>query len=174
MTRAMGIDGYLVLSILAAAPEREWYADELAKAAGTSHGLVSRLLERLKEQGWARDRWEGNTPSRRRQPRHYYRLHEAAIPEVVTVLEGIGRRVQPLIRWASPDLAADALSSVSFEPSGLSGDEISERICVLVEELHRRAATAARKQAESCDGGVGTRDVPEHASVYNVPAPRPC
>ena len=62
-----------VLSELAAAPSRDRYGYDLARATGLASGTLYPILMRLEGRGFLEARWELSD----RRPRHVYRLTEA-------------------------------------------------------------------------------------------------
>lgn len=145
--RRVTIEAYLVVAVLTAAPEREWYVTELAERLGSHTGGVTQLLERLQQLGWVRDRWESDTQlSAGRRGRHYYRLNPDVLAEIEAALQLAAQRVAPLSRWAASRSlpAAEPLArQAAGYASTLSETEIVDLISAGVGELRRRAERQA-------------------------------
>lgn len=150
--RRVTIEAYLVIAVLAADPEREWYVTELAERLGSHTGGVTQLLERLQQLGWVRDRWESDTQlSAGRRGRHYYRLNPDVLPEIEAALQVAAQRVAPLSRWAAdrslPPAEPLAQQTAGGYASTLSETEIVDLISAGVGELRRRAERQAGTDA---------------------------
>ena len=90
----------VAIVLMADASGRHW-GYQLAKQSGVRSGVMYPLLQRMLDQGWLADGWEGQAQTGRakRPPRRYYQLTDAGKAALGAVISEARRdaRFAPLI-----------------------------------------------------------------------------
>lgn len=96
-----------VLGSLLQQPDAERYGLEIVNASGVEAGTIYPILQRLRDAGWVRDRWEDPEPAHieGRPPRRYYRLTMEGRARAVHALQS-GRDRSGLSQLLAPPPSA--------------------------------------------------------------------
>jgi PadR family transcriptional regulator, regulatory protein PadR len=107
-----------VLGALLQQPDAERYGLEIVNASGVEAGTIYPILQRLRDAGWVKDRWEDPEPAHieGRPARRYYRLTMEGRARAVHALQsgrdrsGLSELLAPPLSSAHPSLRAGGTS----------------------------------------------------------------
>src|SRR4051794_40842417 len=96
MALRMSPQTLILMALLLAEPEAEWYGFDLAQRARLKTGTLYPIWARLEEAGWLRSHWEDVDPRKEGRPRRrLYVLTAHGEAEARRILEEHRQRVMP-------------------------------------------------------------------------------